>query len=79
MSKATAITLLACVSKPKGLNKRVKAKNNGPLNNASKGFHLVSAAFSKGTIWVKINHLCILLHSKNIIAQGNCHIDSILH
>jgi hypothetical protein len=28
---------------------------------------------------VKINHLCILLHSKNIIAQGNCHIDSILH
>jgi hypothetical protein len=61
------------------LKKRVTKNSNGPANNANKGFHLVSAAFSKGTIWVKINHLCILLQSKNRIAKGNCHIDSVLY
>jgi hypothetical protein len=78
ISKAHAITLFALSSNPNGLKKSVKANNNGPLNNAMIDFHLEYVTFSKGTIWVKINHLCILLQPNKSLAERNCHIHSIL-
>ena len=34
--------------------------NNGPLNSATTDLHLETVIFSKVSVWVKINHLCIL-------------------
>jgi len=61
MSMATANTLFAFTPKSKGSVSNTKMNNNGPLSKAAIGFQLETVLFSKATIWVKINHLCILL------------------
>ena len=43
--------------------------NNGPLNSAATDLHLETAFFSKVSVWVKINHLCILPQTTKVLLK----------
>jgi hypothetical protein len=45
---------------------------------AKRGFREVAVFFSTDSIWVKINHLCILPTNTKQFAQGTRHIGTIL-
>jgi hypothetical protein len=75
---ATANTLLAAGSNANGFKNQANKAKAGPAIKAQYDLEPETEFFSTDSIWVKINHLCILPTDTKHFAERTRHIDSIL-